>query len=93
MSDGHRPPGCHDGQALFAPGHDRVRLIRNHELDLDIPGVQQKAPAGQKAYEQAGPAGCTSSLYDLRSGRLVESFLVLNGTLDNCSPAATPRGS
>jgi hypothetical protein len=93
MSDGLPTPGCHDGQAVFAAGSGRVRLIRNHELDLDIPGVTQKALGPHNAYDRAAPAGCTSSLYDLSSGRLLESFLVLNGALDNCSGARTPWGS
>jgi secreted PhoX family phosphatase len=93
MSDGLPTPGCHDGQGLFAAGQDKIRLIRNHELDLDIPKITQKALAPTKAYDRAGPAGCTSSLYNVRTGKLEESFLVLNGTLDNCSGATTPWGS
>lgn len=92
MSDGLPTPQAHDGQAVFAAGSGRVRLIRNHELDLDIPGVTQKALGPKNAYDRAAPAGCTSSLYDLSSGRLLESFLVLNGTLDNCSGAHTRAG-
>ena len=93
MSDGLRTPGCHDGQAVFAAGRGRVRLIRNHELDLDIPKVTRKALGPRKAYDRAAPAGCTSSLYDINSGRLLESFLTLNGTLSNCGGAPTPWGS
>jgi uncharacterized protein len=93
MSDGLSTPGCHDGQAVFSAGRGRVRLVRNHELDLDIPGITQRAIGPRLAYDRAAPAGCTSSLYDLGSGKLLESFLVLNGTLDNCSGAATPWGS
>jgi secreted PhoX family phosphatase len=93
MSDGRPTPGCHDGQALFVAGNGKYRLIRNHELDLDIPKVTQKSLAAGEAYDRAAPAGCTSSLYDVRAGRLLESFLVLNGTLDNCGGAATPWGS
>ncbi|MFC5003224.1 alkaline phosphatase PhoX [Dactylosporangium cerinum] len=93
MNDGLVTPGCHDGQALFAAGRGRVRLIRNHELDLDIPGVTRRALGPRDAYDRAAPAGCTSSLYDIAAGRLVESFLVLNGTLSNCSGAPTPWGS
>ncbi|MCX2933490.1 DUF839 domain-containing protein [Mycobacterium sp. CVI_P3] len=93
MSDGLPTPGCHDGQGLFPADGGRLRLIRNHEIDMDIPGVSQKALAERNAYDRAAPAGCTSSLYDPASGKLVESFLVLNGTLSNCSGAATPWGS
>ena len=93
MSDGLPTPGGHDGQAVFAAGRGRARLIRNHELDLDIPGVGQRALAKTMAYDRAAPAGCTSSLYDLDSSRLLESFLVLNGTLSNCGGAPTPWGS
>ncbi|WP_218014495.1 alkaline phosphatase PhoX [Mycolicibacterium palauense] len=93
MSDGLPTPGCHDGQALFDGGNGRLRLLRNHEIDLDIPGATQRAIAPRRAYDRAAPAGVTSSLYDPRSGQLVESFLVLNGTLSNCSGAPTPWGS
>ncbi|WP_127502407.1 alkaline phosphatase PhoX [Actinoplanes solisilvae] len=93
MSDGLPTPAAHDGQAVFSEGRGRVRLIRNHEVDLDLPGVTKKAIGRENAYDRAAPSGVTSSLYDLSQGRLLESFLVLNGTLSNCSGAATPWGS
>jgi uncharacterized protein len=93
MSDGLPTPGCHDGQGLFKAGAHRFRLLRNHEIDLDIPGATQKALTSQLAYDRAAPAGVTSSLYDLRHHRLLESFLVLNGTLSNCSGSRTPWGT
>jgi hypothetical protein len=93
MDDGLPTPGCHDGQALFHHSPGKVRLIRNHELDLDIPKITQRSLTHKHAYDRAAPAGCTSSLYDLHKGKLIESFLVLNGTLDNCSGAPTPWGS
>ncbi|WP_203726014.1 alkaline phosphatase PhoX [Paractinoplanes durhamensis] len=93
MSDGLPTPGCHDGQAVFPVGHGRVRVIRNHEIDSDTPGIARRALSSTNAYDRTGPAGVTSSLYDLGSGRLLESFLALNGTLSNCGGAATPWGS
>lgn len=93
MTDGRPTPGCHDGQALFPAANGQYRMIRNHEIDMDIPGIEQKALADRLAYDRAAPAGCTSSLYDPQSGKLVESFLVLAGTLSNCSGAPTPWGS
>ena len=93
MTDGLPTPGAHDGIGIFRAGKGRVRLIRNHEVDLDIPGTKQKSISPVRPYDRAAPGGCTSSLYDLDEQRLVESFLVLNGTLSNCSGAKTPWGS
>jgi uncharacterized protein len=93
MSDGLPTPRCHDGQALFRTGRrGRLRLLRNHEIDLDIPGTPQRAIGRRRAYDRAAPGGVTSSLYDDERG-LVESALVLNGTLSNCSGSPTPWGT
>lgn len=93
MSDGLPTPGAHDGMGVFREGAHRLRIIRNHEIDLDIPKVKQKSLSKTRPYDRAAPAGCTSSLFDLQHQELVESFLVLNGTLSNCSGARTPWGS
>jgi secreted PhoX family phosphatase len=93
MSDGLTTPGAHDGQALFATKRrSELRLLRNHEIDLDLPGAAKKAIGPKRAYDRSGPGGVTSSLWSSRTG-LVESFLVLNGTVSNCSGSATPWGS
>ncbi|ADP80580.1 alkaline phosphatase PhoX [Pseudofrankia inefficax] len=93
MSDGLATPIAHDGQALFATGRDTIRILRNHEIDADMPGVKQRSLGPRAAYDRAAPAGVTSSSYDLAAGRLRESFLVLNGTLENCNGSPTPWGS
>ncbi|ONH33497.1 alkaline phosphatase PhoX [Pseudofrankia asymbiotica] len=93
MSDGLVTPVAHDGQALFAAGRDTIRILRNHEIDPDLPGVKQQSIGKRAAYDRAAPAGVTSSTYDLAAGRLRESFLVLNGTLENCNGSPTPWGS
>ncbi|KPM52293.1 hypothetical protein ACG83_28220 [Frankia sp. R43] len=93
MSDGLATPLAHDGQALFAAGRDTVVLLRNHEIDTDLPGITQRSIGRKAAYDRAAPAGVTSSRYDLAAGRLRESFLVLNGTLVNCNGSPTPWGS
>ena len=55
MDDGIPTPGCHDGQALFKTGKNgQLRLIRNHEIDLDIPGTKQKA-LGARSVPTTGP--------------------------------------
>ncbi|WP_232292087.1 alkaline phosphatase PhoX [Frankia sp. QA3] len=99
MSDGLPTPIVHDGQALFDGGHGTAVLLRNHEIDPDLPGVQHRALGPREAYDRAAPAGVTWSRYgpgrgtDLAAGRLRESRLVLNGTLENCNGSPTPGGT
>jgi uncharacterized protein len=93
MDDGLATPGCHDGQALFRTGRrHELRLVRNHEIDLDIPGTTQRAIGTRRAYDRAAPGGVTSSRWHRDVG-LTESFLLLNGTLSNCSGSPTPWGT
>jgi secreted PhoX family phosphatase len=93
MSDGLATPRAHDGQGLFrTEKRSELRLVRNHEIDLDIPGTTQKAIGAARPYDRTGPGGVTSSLWSSKTG-LVESHLVLNGTLSNCSGSQTPWGS
>ncbi|GAA2393416.1 hypothetical protein GCM10010170_106560 [Dactylosporangium salmoneum] len=65
MSDGLPTPGCHDGQAVFVAGRERVRIIRNHEIDLDVPGARHQALGPRNAYDRGrrpgAPRRCTTS--------------------------------
>ena len=88
MSDGLRTPNFHDGTTCVGAGRSHVRLLRNHE-GYD-PG---KALGPRGAYDRVAQGGVTTSLFDTRSGKLLESALVLNGTDNNCNGGPTPWGS
>jgi hypothetical protein len=55
MSDGLFTPIGHDGQALFAAARDLVRILRNHEIDPDLPGVKLRSIGSRNAYDRAAP--------------------------------------
>jgi secreted PhoX family phosphatase len=88
MSDGLPTPRFHDGTTTHDAGGGRVTLIRNHE-GYD-PG---RALGRHKAYDRVAQGGVTTSLFDTRSGRLLGSSLVLNGTDNNCNGGKMPWGS
>ncbi len=89
MDDGFRTPPCHDGTGTFHMGNGVVRLIRNHE------GYGRgKARGGNfRAYDRVAKGGVTSLAFDTKSGKLLSSHLVLNGTDNNCNGGHTPWGS
>lgn len=108
MTDGFRRPGRPDGMACFAdPANpDRCILMRNHE---NWPDTDEGSPfdANDNLLSQLGDGllfdrkpddspffgGVTKTLYDMRSGTLVEDHLVLTGTAGNCAGGATSWGS
>jgi len=87
MADGQATPGSHDGMAAFRDG-DRVRLVRNHERGLGTPF----APAAN-TYDPAAGGGTTNLVFDPDSGRWLESYASLSGTIRNCAGGPTPEGS
>lgn len=89
MDDGFLTPPCHDGTGVFDMGNGVVRMIRNQE------GYGQGKPRGGKfrAYDRVARGGVTSSVFDTKSGQLLASHLVLNGTTNNCNGGHTPWGS
>ncbi len=86
MDDGFLTPPCHDGTGVFDIGNGVVRMIRNHE------GYGRgKARGGSfRAYDRVARGGVTSSVFDTKSGKLLASHLVLNGTDNNCNGGHTP---
>ncbi|WP_261571271.1 PhoX family protein [Frankia gtarii] len=68
-------------------------LLRNHEIDPDLPGVERRGLGPREAYDRAAPAGVARSRYDLAAGPLRESRPVLNGTLENCNGSPTLWGT
>ena len=70
MSDGLPTPRFHDGTTCVGAGHGRVRLLRNHE------GYDPGKALGRERVRPRAQGGVTNSLFDTRTGKLVESALV-----------------
>jgi secreted PhoX family phosphatase len=88
MSDGLPTPTCHDGSGYYKGRGDTVWIARNQE------GFQQgRAHGPRNAYDPYAQGGVTVSHFDTRSGKLLDSALVLNGTDNNCHGGVTPWGT
>lgn len=87
MSDGTLVPVSHDGMGAFAAGNGVVRLIRNHEVRTDPGTAEGRVLAGPNytRYDKLGVAGTVNIDFDLASGRLVDHYVSLNGTIVNCA--------
>ena len=88
MSDGLKTPRCHDGSAVFKDKQGRLTLIRNQELA----GLGHSiGPKG--AYDRNAKGGVTATTLDPKTGKVLGSALVLNGTDNNCNGGRTPWGT
>jgi secreted PhoX family phosphatase len=87
MSDGRPSPGNADGMAAFGY-HGKIRLVRNHER-----GAGPAMGNAALAYDPGAAGGTTTLTVDPRTRLLMESFVSLSGTLNNCAGGATPWGT
>lgn len=87
MSDGNPTPIAHDGMAAFpGPNGHTVRLIRNHEVRTrPATPVGRVHVEGSRRYDELGVAGTTTLDVDPRSGKVLQDFVSLNGTIVNCA--------
>jgi uncharacterized protein len=101
MDDGYVVPDKPDGMATF-PGPDGTMiLIKNHEVNNQMPSAnleQVRSIPSNKVYDTGGgktPAagGTTTLVYDTRSQKVIKQFMSLAGTDRNCAGGPTPWGS
>lgn len=91
MSDGQITPNEHDGMAAFNVGNE-LRLVRNHEINDDVPkdGV---AIGSANHYDETAGGGTTTLVIDPKTRLIERDFVSLSGTLNNCAGGPTPWGS
>ncbi len=86
MSDGRPSPGEADGMAAF-DYNGKIRLVRNHEQKT---GTAIGSPV--LAYDPGAAGGTTTLTVDPETRLLLESFISLSGTLENCAGERLPGG-
>jgi uncharacterized protein len=101
MDDGWLVADRADGMGAFNMGGGKVALVRNHELAARhvSTGAFNKFPnATVPTFDRrmdgaVVPGGTSTLIYDMKSGRTLQQYQSLAGTIRNCSGGITPWGS